>query len=128
MLAEAAEVELEVGHLAAACGLFQQVLAAVALAPLDQHEAKRQLAVAVVEGEVLVDQLLLQRHGGGGDHQLLLGEPCYRDGTLGIGERLADAGAGFGHQDATLFVIFPGQCLGYLGYQKILLLARHKTG
>jgi len=127
-LLSAAEVEFEIGHLAAVCRLLQQVLAAVALAPLDQHETKRQLAVTVVEGEVLVDELLLQGHGGGGDHQLLLGEPCHRDGPLGIGERLADAGAGFGHQDATLFVIFPGQCLGYLGHQKILLLARHKTG
>ncbi len=128
MFAKGTEVKLEVGHLAAAGGLLQQVFAAVALASLDQHETKRQLAVAMIEGEVFVDQLLLQRHCGGGDHQLLLSKASHRDGPLSIGEGLADTGAGFGHQDATLFVILPGQRLGYFGHQKILLLARHKTG
>ena len=33
-----------------------------------------------------------------------------------------------GHQDAAAFVIFTGERLGDLGHQKILLLARHKTG
>ena len=128
MLAQAAEIELEVGHIGAACRLFKQMFAAVTLAPLDQHEAKRQLAVAMVEGQVLVDQLLLQGDGGGGDHQLLLGEPRHRDGALGIGEGLADAGARLGHQDAATLFILSGEGLGDFGHQKILLLARHKTG
>lgn len=75
-----------------------------------------------------MDQLLLQGHGGGGDHQLLLGEPRHRDGTLRIGERFADTGSRFGHQDPALFVVLAGQGFGYLCHQKVLLFARHKTG
>ena len=84
--AQTAKVELKVGHLGTTGCLLQQMFATVALAPFDQHETKRQLAVAVVEGEVFVDQLLLQRHGGGGDHQLLLGKASYRNSALCIGE------------------------------------------
>ena len=128
MFAQGAEVEFEVGHLATACSLLQQMFAAVALAPLDQHKAKRQLAVAVIEGEILVDQLLLQCHGGSGDHQLFLGQSRDRDRSLSIGEGLADTGACLGHQNTALFVILPSQRFGYLGNQKILFFTRHKTG
>ncbi len=128
VFAQATEVELEVGHLGTTGSLLQQMLAAVTLTPLDQHKAKRQLAVAVVKGEVFVDQLLLQGHGGGGDHQLLLGEPCHRDGALSIGERFADTGSRFGHQDPALFVVLASQGFGDFGHQKVLLFARHKTG
>ena len=75
-----------------------------------------------------MDELLLQGHGGGGDHQFLLGQPCHWYGPLGIGEGLADAGACLGHQDAATPVIFSRQGLGDFGNQEILLLARHKTG
>ncbi len=75
-----------------------------------------------------MDQLLLQGHGGSGDHQLFLGQSGHRDGALSIGDRFADTGSRFGHQNPALFVVLAGQGFGYLGHQKVLLFARHKTG
>ncbi len=75
-----------------------------------------------------MDQLLLQGHGGGRDHQLLLGESRHRNGALRIGEGFADTCARFGNQNTALFVVLAGQGFGYLGHQKVLLFARHKTG
>lgn len=126
--AQTAKVELEVGHLGTTGCLLKQMFAAVALTSLDQHKAKRQLAVAMVKRKVFVDQLLLQGHGGGRDHQLLLGESRHRDGTLSIRKGFADTGSCFGNQNTALFVVLAGQGFGYLCHQKVLLFARHKTG
>lgn len=122
------KVELEVGHLGTTGSLLQQMLAAVALASLDQHKAKRQLAVAVVKRQIFMNELLLQGHGGSGDHQLFLVQSGHRDGALSIGERFADTGTRFGNQDPALLVVLPGQGFGDLGHQKVLLFTRHKTG
>ncbi len=82
----------------------------------------------MVKREVLVDQLFLQGHGGGRDHQFFLGQTGHRDSTLGIGKRFADTGTRLGHQNTALLVILSGQGLGDFRHQEILLLAGHETG
>ena len=97
--AEAQElIEAELIVLADRCRqLGQPLRAAVALAPFDEGEGERLRCEGLIQREIFANQLLLQSQGGGGEHQLLLELPGTGNGALGVGQRLADAGPGFGH-------------------------------
>ncbi|MNV50433.1 hypothetical protein D3C71_1424440 [compost metagenome] len=51
-------------------------------------------------GDVALDQLRLQRHGAGADHQFLLGRQRDRHAGGQVAQRLADAGRRLDHADA----------------------------
>ncbi|MCY1173450.1 hypothetical protein D9M73_136100 [compost metagenome] len=103
----------------------------VAPAPLGQGEAEIQPAVAHQVGQVLVDDLLLQGHGGRGDHQALAGGLGRGDRRQAVGHGLAGTGAGF-HRDnrgvatAPAFVVGVDitQDLGDFGDHQALAVAR----
>ncbi|MOA08992.1 hypothetical protein D3C78_1287980 [compost metagenome] len=66
--------------------------AQVAATALGEGEAETQAAVAQQVGQILVDDLLLQGNGGGGDHQALAGGLGAGDGGQAVGHGLASAG------------------------------------
>ncbi|MNO36488.1 hypothetical protein D3C76_265570 [compost metagenome] len=70
----------------------------VAATALGQGEAEIQPAVAHQVGQILVDDLLLQGHGGRGDHQALAGGLRRGNRRQAVGHGLAGTGAGF-HRD-----------------------------
>jgi hypothetical protein len=74
-------------------------LADVATTPLGQRKAKRLGHLRRQGGQVLVDELLLERHGGGGDQHPRVARQRQRDGRRAVGQRLAHAGAGLDHGD-----------------------------
>ena len=67
--------------------------AQVAATALGQGEAELQPGIAHQVRQVLVDDLLLQRHGRGGNHQALAGGLGGGDGGQAVGHRLAGTGA-----------------------------------
>jgi hypothetical protein len=67
----------------------------VAATALGQREAEVQPAVAHQVGQILVDDLLLQRDGRRGDHQTFAGGFGGRDRRQAVGHCLAGTGAGF---------------------------------
>ena len=77
----------------------QLELADIAPAPLGQREAERLRQQRGQGRQVLGDQLLLQRDGGGGDDDARVARQRQRDGGRAVGERLAHAGAGLDHGD-----------------------------
>jgi hypothetical protein len=85
-------------------------LAHIAPAPLGEREAKRLRHLRRQQRQVFVDQLLLQRHGGGGDQHPGIARQGQRDGRRAVGQRLAYTGAGLDHRDGA-----GGRVLALLG-------------
>ena len=78
---------------------FELQLADVTPAPLGKREAERLWQQRGERRQVFVDQLLLQRDGGGGDHHAGIARQGERDGGGAVSQRFADAGAGLDHGD-----------------------------
>ena len=87
---------------AAAGQALQLELAHVAPAPLGQRELEGLLHACGQGGQVLVHQLLLQRHGGGGDQHPRAARQRHRDRGHAVGQRLAHARAGLHHGNRAL--------------------------
>ena len=81
---------------------FELELAHVAPAPLGQGEGKGLGHVPGQRGQVLVHQLLLQRHRGGGDQHARAARQRHGDGGHAVGQRLAHARARLHHGDGAL--------------------------
>ena len=77
-------------------------LADIAPTPLGQRKAERLRQAARQRRQVLGDQLLLQRDGGGRDHHARVARQRQRDRRHAVGQRLADPGAGLDHRDRAL--------------------------
>ena len=115
--------------------VLQQVVelgqAQVAATPLGQGEAEVQAAVAQQIRQILVHDLFLQGHGGGGDHQALASGLGGGDGGQAVGHRLAGTGARLDRhhgritQTLTLVIGLDGaEHLGDLGDHQALAIAR----
>ncbi|MNQ40445.1 hypothetical protein D3C85_540970 [compost metagenome] len=103
--------------------------AEVTPAPLGQGEAEVEAAVADQVRQVLVDDLLLQRHGGRGDHQALAGGLRRGNGGQAIGHRLAGTGARLHRHHSRIALAVPlivhrdgAQGLGHLGDHQALAI------
>ena len=103
----------------------------VAPAPLGQRKAEVQPAVTHEVGEVLVDDLLLQRDGSRGDDQAFTGGLGRRYGRQAIGDSLAGTGTGLNSDHsriATAVAFFIGidiaQHFGHFGDHQTLAVAR----
>ncbi len=82
---------------AAAGQALQLELADIAPAPLGQREGKGLVHARRQRRQILVHQLLLQRHGGGGDQHPRAARQRHGHGRHAIGQRLAHARAGLHH-------------------------------
>ena len=82
------------GSCAAALGLVQPVAAQVAGAALEQRHAHRHAQRVAQARQVAQEELVLQALGGGADQRT----PARQQQRHQVGEGLADAGAGLGHQ------------------------------
>ena len=80
-------------RLAGACQALELELAHIAPTPLGQHEPEGLLHLRGKPGQVLVHQLLLQCHGGGGDQHARAARQRNGNGRCAIGQRLAHARA-----------------------------------
>ncbi len=106
----------------------------VAATALGQGESKVQAAVAHQVGQVFVDDLLLQRDSGGGDHQAFAGSLGGRDRGQAVGHGLARTGAGLDGHDcgvatAPTFVVgvdIP-EDFGHFGDHQALAVARFQA-
>ncbi|MCY1513627.1 hypothetical protein D9M68_481360 [compost metagenome] len=105
--------------------------AQVAAAALGQGEAEIQAAVAHQVGQVLVDDLLLQGHGGGGDHQAFACRLGGGNRRQAVGHGLAGAGTGLDGHHRRLAVAMPlvvaldgAEHLGDFGDHQALAIAR----
>jgi hypothetical protein len=106
----------------------------VAATALGQGESKVQAAVAHQVGQVFVDDLLLQRDSGGGDHQAFACSLGGRDRGQAVGHGLARTGAGLDGHDcgvatAPTFVVgvdIP-EDFGHFGDHQALAVARFQA-
>jgi len=79
----------------------QLELADVASAPLGQGKAEGLRQALGQRGQVFVNQLLLQRHGGCGDHHTRVARQRQHDGGHAVGQRLAHARTGLDDGNGT---------------------------
>lgn len=105
--------------------------AQVAATAFGQGEAEVEPAVAHQVGQILENDLLLQGHGRGGDHQALAGGLGGRDGCQAVGHGLAGTGARLdchhGRLAGTAAFIVAGDVakhLGHFGDHQALAIAR----
>ncbi|MNZ90757.1 hypothetical protein D3C78_1097280 [compost metagenome] len=96
-------------------------------ASLGQGKFERLLQLGGQGGQILVHQLFLQGHGGGGDQHAGAARQCQRNGGNAVSQRFAHARAGLDHGDGAFWiggVVIELTELG--GAERLGDLARHE--